>query len=132
MAQQVVDRSTDTQSAKEAQEIIKGPHIYDPIGRKYVRVAYEHQEYPKCLYHPSYGSKPAPSMNDYPVHGGMTDQQQRQVLDNYNAAVAKWQRSNRIKIVNSKADEARLIKKGWVVQMPKPFVSVVAADDEEI
>lgn len=98
-------------------------HIFDarrtPAGELmgYVEIPYEHQEYPKMLYHPEWGAKPQPDINSF-VKAAKTAQEYEMAATLYQQAVAKWARGNRTKIVEDAKQEASLVKKGWLLKPP--------------
>jgi hypothetical protein len=104
------------------QEITDGNHRYDgsivnnrAVG--YVPVVYEHQVYPRMMYHPDWGKLPRPDMAKFAV-GCVTQEQFTQAFASYQAAEQKWLRSNRMKLAENEEDEKRLKEKGWLLQAP--------------
>lgn len=100
----------------------RGQHIYDGtiVNNKaigYVPVRYEHQEFPRMLYHPKWGMTAQPEMAKFAV-GCVTAEQFQAAHTAYAAALEKWQRSNRVKLVLNEEDQARLEKKGWLEKPP--------------
>jgi len=116
----------------------KGQHKYDPtiINNKavgYIPMIYEHEDFPKMLYHPKWGMTTAqPEMAKFSV-GCVTAEQYQAAFAAYNKALETWQRSNRTKIVGAErepgitdeqylakctADVERLVKKGWLEKPP--------------
>jgi hypothetical protein len=102
----------------------KGPHKWDPtiINNKavgYIPVAYVHQEYPKMLYHPTYGKLARPNINHFASMCRPGDSESyKNALEAFMAAEQKWERGNRYKIVESKEREDELIAKGWLLTQP--------------
>lgn len=101
-------------------------HVYDPninpaTGKRfgYQRRPYEHQEYPKQLYHPDYGKRPKPDVNDF-ARAAKSVEETEKAMTAFQQALAKWNRSNRIKTVTSKKEEDRLLKIGWMPTPPQP------------
>lgn len=123
------------------QEICDGPHRYDGtvVNNKavgYVPVAYEHQEYPKLVYHPKYGLTPPPDPAKFSV-GAVSQEQIMNANLAFEAAMNKWRRENRTNLIaltenekirltpeeqleKLKAREESLLKKGWLLTPPKP------------
>jgi hypothetical protein len=104
------------------QETTDQPHKYDPriennqaIG--YVPVTYEHQDFPRMLYHPNWGKLAKPDMAKFAI-GCITQDQFQQAFAAYQEAEQKWMRSNRVKLVESPEELERLEKKGWLLQPP--------------
>lgn len=95
------------------------PAIVDNKAVGYERVVYEHQEYPKVLYHPKYGIEPKPEEAKFAV-GAVTVEQLQNAAKAYIEAINKWNRSNRTTEAKSREDEERLVKKGWTLTPPKP------------
>ena len=102
--------------------ICRGPHRYDGtiVNNKaigYVQVRYEHQEFPRMLYHPEWGAKPKPEAARYFV-GAVTQEQMQNAMNAYTEAEQKWARSNRVKLVTSAKEFEKLTKKGWLDKPP--------------
>lgn len=100
----------------------KGPHKWDPtiINNKavgYIPVIYEHEEYPRMLYHPKWGMTAQPEMAKFAV-GCVTTEQYQAAFAAFNKALETWQRSNRTKLVKDEAELERLTKKGWLDKPP--------------
>jgi hypothetical protein len=116
----------------------RGPHTYDrSVGHDgmvvgYVPVSFEHQEYPKMLFHPKYGAKPEPTAGKFTV-GCVTADQYQQALVTFQEALAAWQRENRTKVATSEAEEARLVKKGWLASPPvRKLTAAMDPNSDEI
>lgn len=97
----------------------------------YMPVPYEHQEYPKILYHPNFGEKPQPRVQAYSA-GATSPEQFEAALERFNLAMETWNRSNRTKFVEDAKEEKRLLAKGWVGTMPVKPISPSSADSDEI
>lgn len=105
-----------------ATRICKGPHRYDStiVNNKavgYVPVMYEHQAFPRMMYHPEWGAKPKPEGGRYFI-GAITQEQMQNAMVAYQDAEAKWQRGNRTKLVTSQKELDRLLKIGWLDKPP--------------
>jgi hypothetical protein len=103
----------------------RGPHVYDEtvvnnkkVGYKGVTYDRSEHEYPKMLFHPEYGMKPLPEQAKFCV-GCVTAEQFQNALVSYQAALEKWQRSNRTKEAKDEKDQKRLLAKGWLPSPPK-------------
>lgn len=104
----------------------RGHHAYDPtiVNNKavgYVAKPYDRDanEYPKMLYHPNYGKTQKPDLARFAV-GAVTQEQIQNAGKAFDAAMQKWMRENRTQEATSPEHEARLVKKGWSVDPPKP------------
>ena len=100
----------------------RGNHRFDHniINNKivgYVEVQYEHEEYPRMLYHPNWGMEKKPDMAKFAV-GCVTSEQFQQAFLAFQEAENKWNRSNRTKLATDKKHEESLLKKGWLVKPP--------------
>lgn len=109
-------------SRSAEQEICDGPHRFDGsvVNNKvvgYVPVVYEHQVYPRMLYHPKWGMEDTPDMAKFSV-GCTTAQQFQAAFQAFQAAEEKWRRSNRTKLAANEEEEKRLLEKGWLQQPP--------------
>jgi hypothetical protein len=119
----------DSQFAEEnvvkpprATRACKGPHRFDGtiINNKavgYVPVTYEHQEFPRMLYHPEWGMKARPEAARFFV-GAVTQEQMQNAMAAFNEADQRWARSNRTKLVQNAKEQERLVKKGWLEKPP--------------
>jgi hypothetical protein len=109
--------------------------VLDPkngqVSMGYIREEYEHQPYPKVLYHPEFGQAPEPQLAAYAA-GCSTPEQSIQAHEAYQGAHKKWQMKNRNKLVQDEKEEKRLIAKGWKVQMPKPPIAADSPESDEI
>ena len=121
---QVLEDENKIVVARDARRAQKN-HVYNPnidpaTGKRigYQEVHYEHQEFPRQLYHPEYGAAKKPNIQDY-ARTAKTSDEVEQANALYLAAMAKWNKSNRVKTVATKKEEDRLLKIGW---MPKPPV----------
>lgn len=100
----------------------RGNHRYDGtiVNNKavgYVPVVYEHQVYPRMMYHPKWGMKPKPDSAKFFI-GCVTPDQFTAAFASYQAAEQDWMRGNRVKLAENEADEKRLTEKGWLLQPP--------------
>jgi hypothetical protein len=50
--------------------------------------------------------------------GCVTAEQYQAAFQAYSEAVQKWQRSNRVKLAQTKEDEKKLTAKGWLLKPP--------------
>lgn len=120
----------DTKRGRENKVIVPisathagGPHKYDrtigPDGMVvgYVPISYEHQAYPRMLFHPSFGQNPEPSQQKF-CTGAVTDSDYRRAFDSFNEAMNEWRRENRTVLAANAKDEKRLAEKGWLLQPP--------------
>jgi ribosomal protein L15 len=83
----------------------------------YVPVAYEHQAFPRMMYHPKWGMTPEPEMAKYAI-GCVTAEQFQNAFAAYTKAVEDWKRKNRVKLAETQEDFDRLVKKGWLDKAP--------------
>lgn len=97
----------------------------------YVEVEYVHQEFPKLLYHPNWGQKPMPKVEQY-VGRASTPEQHQEAFEAFSAAMAKWQRENRTKLVQDAKEEKRLLGKGWLAKAPERPIAPGSVDDDEL
>jgi len=102
--------------------VCKGNHRYDStiVNNKaigYVPVHYEHQDFPRMVYHPEWGAKARPEAARYFV-GAVTQEQMQNAMAAYNEAEAKWSRANRTKLAANRKDFDALLKKGWLDKPP--------------
>jgi len=102
--------------------ICKGNHKWDNtiVNNKaigYVPVRYEHQEFPRLMYHPEWGAKPKPEAARYFV-GAVTQEQMQNAMNTYTEAEQKWARSNRTKLITSQKEFDKLAKIGWLAKPP--------------
>jgi hypothetical protein len=105
-----------------AARVCKGPHRYDGtiVNNKaigYVPVTYEHQDFPRMVYHPNWGEKPEPEGAKF-FMGAVTQEQMMSAHAAYEQARSEWRRHNRTKLVKSKSEFEALIKKGWLAKPP--------------
>lgn len=91
--------------AAQVNHVWVGPTPTEP--GHYERRPYVFQEYPKALYHPKYGTKQKPMIQDYDTPAKFT------------VALRIYERSDSIRTVTAlnKKHEDELLAKGW---MPKP------------
>ena len=122
---------TNLQTAAESLQIVRGPHEYNEDRREYYATPPSMAQYPKMLYHPEFGKKPAPKASDFVILPGMTAEQQTAILKSFSSAMEQWRRQNRMKIANSKAEEAILLKKGWLLHF-SVIEEIEVKDDDEI
>jgi len=101
------------------------------VSNAYIACGYDHQEYPKNLYHPHFGQTQEPKIAEYSA-GCTTPEQSMKAHETFNAAYKKWQMKNRIKEVAGEEDEKRLLAKGWVAKMPKPPITKDSVESDEI
>jgi hypothetical protein len=97
----------------------------------YIREQYEHQEYPKLLYHPKFGQTPEPKLADYAA-GATTPEQSIKAHESFRMAYDKWMKTNRIKEATDPEREKELLAKGWVAQPPKPKIQAGSPESDEI
>lgn len=100
----------------------RGPHKYDStvVNNKvtgYVPVVYEHQEFPRMLYHPEWGAKSRPELAKFAI-GCVTAEQYQAANAAFMEAEQKWLKGNRTKLVATAAEEKKLLAKGWLSKPP--------------
>ena len=89
------------------EQIRRGHHEYLPTAGKhgsYVAKVYKHQEYPKML-----GKWPKPQQKDFLKVNGVSIPADI-ALQNYNLAMADWDRAMAASVVNSKSEESAWLK----------------------
>lgn len=106
------------------------PKNNQPINA-YIKVEYEHQEYPKMLYHPKYAQTNEPNLADYAA-GCTTPEQSVKAHEAYKIAFEKWQKANRTKWADTPEREAELIAKGWIAAPPRKKVAAGTVESDEI
>lgn len=116
------ENGLDNVAVPRAARICKGPHKYDGtiVNNKaigYVPVRYQHQEFPRMLYHPEWGANAKPEGPRYFV-GAVTQEQMQNAMATYQEAEAKWLKANRTKLVETEKEFDRLVKKGWLAKPP--------------
>jgi hypothetical protein len=116
------ENGLDAVAVPRAARICKGNHKYDDriVNNKaigYVQVHYEHQDFPRMLYHPEWGAQPKPEAARYFV-GAVTQQQMQNAMATYQKAEANWLKANRTKLVATEEEFDRLVKKGWLAKPP--------------
>jgi hypothetical protein len=116
---------TDVKMAN-MQGVCSKPHKWDGEEREYVETgAYQHQDWPKMLYHPEYGKEPKPDMTKF--GGRVNTVQEAEALNNsFNEAMRNWNRKNRTKIAHNHKEFDALKKKGW---LEKPTVPLNTSGD---
>jgi len=97
----------------------------------YISMGYDHQEFPKLLYHPEYGQAQEPKLAAFAA-GCNTPEQSTQAHEAYQAAMTKWKKKNRTKEVLDAKEEKRLLAKGWVNKCPTPPVALDSPESDEI
>jgi hypothetical protein len=114
---------------EDAEDCVKN-HIYsnrtDSAGNRegYVAVEYEHQEFPRMLFHPDYHKVPAPHPNQFasPDKTGM-----------FTPAEEEWKRKyDRIQVAENEKDVKRLTAMGWLLTPPKSDIPAYDANSEAI
>lgn len=108
--------------------ICKGNHKYDPtiVANKavgYIPVQYEHQAYPRMLFHPDFGLAQKPDIARFAA-GAHTPEQYQSAQMAYQDAESAWARKNRTKLVHGEKEEAKLTKKGWLLKPPARELAV--------
>lgn len=97
----------------------------------YEPIEYEHQEFPKILYHPDFGAKPQPKVQAYAA-GSTTPEQFEAALERFNLALSTWTRGNRTKLAENRKEEKFFLEKGWLDTMPVKPVAEGSIDSDEI
>ena len=86
---------------------------------------YVFQEYPKELYHPDWRKEAKPIREDY-ADGPKGNQE-------YELASRKWERAfNRTVVAKDKAEETKLVKKGWLIERPYRELTATGKAADEI
>src|SRR6266498_3445857 len=89
------------------EQVRRGHHRYEPTAGKhgtYVPTQYKHQEYPKML-----GKWPKPELKNFLVVNGVAIPQDH-ALQQWQTAIAEWDRAMSSSVVNSRQEEQLWLK----------------------